>query len=54
MLNINEFEVVVHEKNIFKVLSKFPPFCPLNDQPLDLIISESQFPRGASYQIWLK
>jgi len=29
MPNSNAFEVVVHEK-IFKDLSKFPLFCPLN------------------------
>jgi len=52
MPNINAFEAVVHEKK--KDLSKFPPFWPWRGQPLDLNKSESQFPRDASYQIWLK
>jgi len=48
MPNINAFWPVVHEKKIFKDLSKFPIFCPLNGplrgQPLDLNKSESPFP----------
>jgi len=56
---INAFRPVVHEKKIFKELSKFPLFCPLNAPPLrgqhlDLNKSESPFPRDISYQIWLK
>jgi len=58
MPNFNAFEAVVHEKNIFKELSKFPPFLPLHGllwgQPFAFNKSESPFPRDASYQIWLK
>jgi len=58
MPNINAFEEVVHEKKIFKYLSKFPNFWPLKwplgGQPLDFNKSESPFPRDASHQIWLK
>jgi len=58
MPNTNAFEQVVHEKKIFKDLSNFPLFGPLNGplggQPLHFNKSESPFPRDASYQIWLK
>jgi len=58
MLNINAFWPVVHKKNIFKDLSKFPIFLPLNGplrgQSLDLNKSESPFARDTSYQVWLK
>jgi len=54
MPNIYAFRPVVYEKKIFKDLSKFPLFCPLNGplrgQPLDLNKSESPFPRDISYQ----
>jgi len=56
MPNINAFEQVVHEKKIFKYLSNFPLFGPLNGplrgQPLDF--NKSPFPRDDSYRIWLK
>jgi len=45
----NVFEPVVHEKVIFKILSKFHLFCPL-----DLNKPESTFSKDMSYQLWLK
>jgi len=53
MPNINAFRPVVHEKKIFKDLSKFPLIFPLNGplrgQPLELNKSESPLPRDTSY-----
>jgi len=51
MPKIKAFRLVVHEK-IFKDLSKFPLFNPLND-PLKGPVPcfESPFPRDTSYQI---
>jgi len=48
MLNINAFQLVVHEKKIFQDLSKFSLLCPLlgpkMGQPLYLNKSESPPP----------
>jgi len=54
MLNINVFRPVVHEKKIFQDLLKFPLFCPLSTQPLDLYKSEFLSPMNVFYQVWLK
>jgi len=58
MTYINAFKPVVNEKKLFKDLSKFSLFCPLNGplkvQTLDLNRTESPFPRDTSYQIGLK
>jgi len=49
MPNINAFEAVGREKDIFKDLSKFPPFFTV-----DFNKSESPIPRDVFHQIWLK
>jgi len=46
MLNINAFQLVVHEKNIFEDLLNFSLFCPLLGQPLYLNRSKSPIPQA--------
>jgi len=58
MPKINPVWPVVHEKKIFKDLSKFSLFCPLlgpkRGQPLDMNKSESPSLNHVFHQVWLK
>jgi len=54
MLNINAFQIVVHEKNVLEVLSKFSLFCPLLGPAPLFEQTESPSPKHISYQVWLR